>query len=411
MQNGGCNPKDGCKGPHPFKGAKYHYLAASTVNTATGKTIFPPYYVKRFNGIPVAFIGLTLRGTQSIVSPAGIVGYEFKDEAETVNALVPKLKKQGIQAIVVMIHEGGMPTGGYNECPGIAGPIVDIVKKFDKAVDVVVSGHTHQAYNCVIDGRLVTSAHRYGTVLTEIDLKISRRTRDIVSAKANNTIVRDDLYPADPAETKLIASYEALAAPIANRTVGTLTAPASREPNTAGETALGDIIADSMLAAGKPDGSQIAFMNFGGMRTDIAKTGTVTYADLFAAQPFGNALVTLSITGAQLKTMLEHQWAIPTLPRILQISDGFAYTWDASKPFGDHVVAGSMMLGGQPMAMDATYRITVPDFLAGGGDGQAVLRDGTNRVTGAGDLEAMENYLGAHSPLTPHIAGRITRVN
>ena len=145
MQNGGCHPLDKCRGPHPFLGARFHYLAASTFEKATGKTLFPPYEIREFDGIAVAFIGLTLKGTNEIISPAAAAGLEFRDEADTVNALVPALRARGVEAIVVLIHEGGAPTGDYNECPGISGPIVDIVKKLNKAVDVVISGHTHRA--------------------------------------------------------------------------------------------------------------------------------------------------------------------------------------------------------------------------------------------------------------------------
>ena len=254
MQNGGCHPVDKCQGPHPFDGAKFHYLAASTVEKSTGKTVFPPYEIREFEGIPVAFIGLTLKGTPNIISPASAAGLEFRDEAETVNALVPELKARGVEAIVVLIHEGGMPSGDYNECPGISGPIVDIVKKFDRAVDVVVSGHTHQAYVCQIDGRLVTSGDKYGTLVTAIDLKLDRATRDVVSAKADNTIVRTATLAKDRSQTALLASYDRVAAPIANRLAGTVTETLSRSPNNAGESALGDVIADAQLAATSTDG-------------------------------------------------------------------------------------------------------------------------------------------------------------
>src|ERR1700688_5196416 len=208
MQNGGCHPVDGCQGPHPFPGATFHYLAASTIEKSTGKTIFPPYEIREFEGIPVAFIGLTLKGTPGIVSPVGVAGLEFKDEADTVNALVPELKARGVEAIVVLIHERGLTTRDYNECPGISGPIVDIVKKLDRAVDVVISGHTHQAYVCQIDGRLVTSGDKYGTIVTAIDLKLDPKTRDIVSASADNVIVRTAAYPSDPDQTALLQSYD-----------------------------------------------------------------------------------------------------------------------------------------------------------------------------------------------------------
>src|SRR5580692_5416667 len=242
MQNGGCHPTDKCQGPHPFPGARFHYLAASTFDKKTGKTIFPPYEIRQFEGIPVAFIGLTLKGTADIVSPTGIVGLEFRDEADTVNALVPELKARGVEAIVVLIHEGGYPTGDYNECPAISGAIVDIVKKFDRAVDVVISGHTHQAYVCEIDGRLVTSGDKFGTVVTVIDLKLNPATRDVVSARTNNVIVRSGVFASDPEQTALLAAYDKLAAPFANRVAGSVTSALSHLPDHAGESALGDVV-------------------------------------------------------------------------------------------------------------------------------------------------------------------------
>ena len=272
MQNGGCHPKDTCRGPHPFKGAGYQYLAASTIDTATGKTILPAYYVKEFEGIPVAFIGLTLKDTPTIVMPSGVAGLTFQDEAETVNALVPELRAKGIEAIVVLIHEGGFPTGDYNECPGISGPIVEIVRKLDKAVDVVISGHTHRAYNCQIDDRLVTSGDKFGTLVTSINLTIDRTTRDVMEAKADNVIVRTDTYAKDPEQTALLQDYQRLAAPLANRVVGMLEASLSKEDTPTGETPLGDVIADAQLAATatERDGKAvIAFMNPGGIRTDL----------------------------------------------------------------------------------------------------------------------------------------------
>ena len=324
-------------GAASVSGAKFHYLAASTIEKSTGKTVFPPYEIRQFEGIPVAFIGLTLKGTPNIVSPPGVAGLEFKDEAETVNALVPELKAHGVEAIVVLIHEGGFPTGDYNECPGISGPIVEIVKKFDKAVDVVVSGHTHQAYACEIDGRLVTSGDKFGTIVTTIDLKLDPGTRDVISAKADNVIVRTGVIAKDPEQTALLEAYDKVAGPIANRVAGSITASLSRMPNDAGESVLGDIIADAQLDATRADdngGAVIAFTNPGGIRTDIAKKpdGAVSYADVFASQPFRNQLVTLTLTGAQIKDMLEQQWLDPARPRILQVSKGFSYAWDNAAP-------------------------------------------------------------------------------
>jgi 5'-nucleotidase len=416
MQNGGCHPIDKCQGPHPFVGAKFRYLAASTVEESSGKTIFPPYEIKQFDGIPIAFIGLTLKGTPNLVSPPGVAGLQFRDEAETVNALVPELRSRGVEAIVVLIHEGGFPAGDYNECPGISGPIVDIVRKFDKAVDVVVSGHTHQAYTCKIDGRLVTSGDKFGTIVTTIDLKLDRGTRDIVSAKADNVIVRTGVVARDPEQTALLEAYDKVAGPIANRVAGSITAPLSRLPNEAGESALGDLIADAQLVAtsdAKDGGAVIALTNPGGIRASIDKKpdGAVSYADVFASQPFRNQLVTLTLTGAQIKDMLEQQWLDPARPRILQVSKGFNYTWDGAKPYGDRVILDRMSLNGRRIDPATAYRVTVNNFLSVGGDGFTVLKDGTALQFGVYDVDALYAYFQANSPIAPATPDRIVRVN
>jgi 5'-nucleotidase len=414
MQNGGCHPVDGCQGPHPFAGAKFHYLAASTFEKDTGKTIFPPYEIREFEGIAVAFIGLTLKGTPGIVSPVGIAGLEFRDEADTVNALVPELRARGVEAIVVLIHEGGLPTGDYNECPGISGPIVDIVKKFDRAVDVVISGHTHRAYVCEIDGRLVTSADKFGTLVTAIDLKLDPATRDVISARADNVIVRTGSLARDSEQTALLESYDRFAAPIANRKAGSITQTLSRTPSDSGESPLGDIIADAQLAATAPDaGAVVAFTNPGGIRTDIPKSedGVVSYAELFASQPFRNQLVTLTLTGAQIKDMLEQQWLDPKRPRILQISRGFSYAWDGAKPYGERVIPDRLSLNGQRIDPATSYRVTVNNYLAVGGDGFSVLKDGTAARFGVYDVDALFAYFKLNSPIALVPTDRIMRLN
>ena len=395
LQRGGCHPSDGCKGPLPFGGARFAYLAASTVDTRSGRTLLPPYVVKRFQGIPVAFIGLTLKDTPQIVVPTGVAGLEFRDEVETVNALVPELRAKGIEAIVVLIHEGGLPSGDYDECPGISGPIVDIVRHFDKAVDVVISGHAHRAYNCRIDGRLVTSADKYGTLLTEIDLTLDPKTGDVIDSRAQNLVVRADRFAKDPRQEALIATYEKLAAPLAKRVVGRLSSPLSRDENAAGETPLGQVIADAQLAATEADaGARLALMNPGGVRAALAGAadGRVRYEDLFAVQPFYNNLVTLTLRGDQLHALLEQQWANQAKPRILHVSRGFEYSWDAQRPPGERVLAETMRLNGRPVMPDSTVRLTVNSFLAAGGDNFTVLKLGSDARTGVMDIDAFEAW-------------------
>ncbi len=415
MQRGGCHPTEGCKGTQTFAGASFKYLAASTIDTRTGKPLLPAYHVKRFGGIPVAFIGLTLKDTPNIVVPSGVAGLTFRDEAQTVNELVPELKRQGIEAIVVLIHEGGLPTGDYNECPGISGPIVDIVKKLDKAVDLVVSGHTHRAYNCRIDGRLVTSADKFGTIVTEIDLVLDPKTGDVMSSQANNLIVRNDRYAKDPAQTQLIAIYEQLSAPLAQRLVGRLAAPLSRDEAPNGEIPIGQVVADAQLAATRAaadGGAQIALMNPGGLRAALQPRadGSVRYEDLFAVQPFYNNLVTMTLTGAQLVQVLEQQWLNQPRPRILQVSRGFSYAWDAARPVGQRVLPGSLTLDGRVIGAADRLRVTVNSFLAAGGDSFVALKDGSERRTGAMDIDAFDAYIAANPTIPASAPARIRRM-
>ena len=417
MQEGGCHPVDGCLDGDGFDGASFRYLAANVTWKKNGKTVFPAYRIRAFKGVQVAFIGMTLEGTPSIVTPSGISMLDFNDEADTVNALIPELKRKGIEAVVVLVHEGGFPTGGYNDCPGISGPIVDIVNRLDDEVDLVISGHTHQAYNCVIDGIPVTSAASFGRVVTDIDLTLDRSTGDVIAASVNNNIVTRDV-PKDNFITALIDKYNLIAAPLANRVIGSVTADITRTNNAAGESALGDVIADAQLAAtADPSlgGAVIAFMNPGGIRADFTYLGSsagegdgnVTYGESFTVQPFGNSLVTMTLTGNQIDTLLETQWVVN---RVLQVSNGFTYQWSASAPVGNRVDIASIMLNGVQIDPDGSYRVTVNSFLADGGDGFAVLVQGTNRLGGEVDVDALEKYFAANSPVAPGPQNRIIQI-
>ncbi len=421
MQNGGCHPTDGCLDGDGFAGADFQFLAANVVNTSTGKTIFPPYAVENFRGTKVAFIGMTLEGTPTIVTPSGVAGLTFLDEADAANALVKELKRRQVETIVVLLHEGGVQAGGdYNSCVGISGPIVDIVNRLDDSVDAVISGHTHNAYNCVIDGKLVTSAASFGRLVTKVDLTIDRKSGDVVEMQADNKIVTRDV-PKAALLTALVERYGTLAAPFANRIIGTITADILRAANAAGESALGDVIADSQLDATDDPGfgdAVIAFMNPGGIRADLAYNnssageapGEITYNEIFTVQPFGNSLVTMSLTGTQIDTLLEQQFdnPAPGQSRILQVSNGFTYTWSQSAPTGNKV--SNLMLNGVAIDPAATYRVTVNSFLADGGDNFVVLKEGTNRLGGALDLDALEAYFVANSPVAPGPQNRITVV-
>jgi 5'-nucleotidase len=420
MQAGGCarfTRRTPCA-VEPFGGARFRYLAANVVG-ADGQTIFPPTAIKTFQTsagpIIIGFIGETLKGTANIVTPAGVRGLTFKDEAETANALVPKLKAQGADAIVLLIHQGGKTkqfTVG-NGCDGFTGDIQPILKTLDPAIAIVISGHTHWAYVCrgtpgVADGRLLTSAGKYGYFVTDLRLEFDPATHRLVGQDAHNIIVGNGERGEDAAEKALVARYAAAVEPIASRIVGQLTAPATRSTDD-GESAAADLIADSMLAATRASdqgGAQLALVNGTGVRVDLPG-GDVRYDAAFAMMPFGNNLVVMTLTGTQLKAALEQQYAIPirsgfTMPAALGPSAGFTYTVDMTRPAGSRVV--DMRLDGQPVDSAARYRVALNNYLASGGDSLSAFTAGSD-VTDRSviDLDALVAWIApGRTPPTPN---------
>ncbi len=423
MQNGGSHPVDGDLDGDGFEGADFQFLAANVVVDETGETLFPAYTIKNYQGVKVAFIGMTLEGTPSIVTPSGVAGLTFKDEAETVNAIVEQLQKQNIESFVILLHEGGMSPGGQNDClGGLAGPIATIVPEFHDAVDLVIAGHTNDEFICEIDGKTVTMADTAGRLFTDIDVTLDKKTKDMTVVSVKN-VASLQTAADDPEVQAIIDKYNGLSAPLANAVIGTITNSITAAQNAAGESALGDVIADAQLAATAPAGfgeAVVAFMNPGGIRADLIHDGPdplqpaeVTYGEAFAVQPFGNSLVTMTLTGEQIDTLLEQQFDNPVVGqrRMLQVSEGFTYTWDASEPTGSKVAPATIMIGGVPIDLAASYRVTVNSFLAeGGGDNFFVLADGTDRLGGEVDLDALVTYFEANTPVSPGPQNRITTV-
>ncbi len=420
MQNGGSHPVDGDLDGDGFAGADFEFLAANVVVDETGDTLFPPYTVRNFKGVKVAFIGMTLEGTPTIVTPAGVAGLTFLDEAETVNALVPQLQRNNIESIVVLLHEGGQSNGGQDDCgTELTGPIAEIVPMLDDAVDLVIAGHTNDEFVCEIDGKWVTMADNRGRLFTQIDVTLNRVTKDMTVRAIRNL---PNLRSATPdAEVRaLIDRYDALSAPLANMVIGTITTDILRANNAAGESALGDVIADAQLDATDDPGfgdAVVAFMNPGGIRNDLLFApsgpegpGEVTFGEAFSVQPFGNSLVTMTLTGTQIHDLLEAQWLGQPFPRILQVSEGFTYEWSASAPDGDRVDPASIMIDGVVVDPGTGYRVTVNSFLADGGDNFSVLVDGTDRLGGEVDLDALITYFGANSPVPPGPQDRIVQI-
>ena len=448
IQSGGCSTKDAntCKGaqiatPVPFEGASFQYLAANVLDQATGQPIFPAYATKTFGGVSIAFIGLTLKATPTMVTPSGVAGLRFADEAPTINSLVHELEAKGIHTFVVLIHQGGQQTGktpvNINACAGDldGSPVRAIVSQLDDAVDLVISGHTHQAYICRIPNRSgrpipVTSASSYGRLVTDIDITLDTDTKKAVAVSARNILVDRTNASISPHATikGMVDRYAALAAPLANRVVGRVTADVTTAVTPAGESALGNLIADAQLEATRDSGhAVIAFMNSGGIRADLPFSptatgladGQVTYGELFSAQPFGNSLVTMTLTGAQLKILLEEQFKGCTLDfppgknlgrvgnQILQVSEGFTYTWNPAGTACEKVDPASIKINGVEVVPAQRYRVTTNSFLVDGGDQLYEFTRGTDRVGGPQDIDALAAYFAAHPSVSPNQVERI----
>lgn len=443
LQNGGCvqhTALPACRVDKEFPGARFRYLSAN-VNAKSGGTLFPATALRSFGSgaskVQVGFIGLTLRETATLVAPDAVTDVTFADEAETINALVPRLRAEGADAVVVMIHQGVYTKVGYNDksCGGVSGDLLPVLARLDPGIDVVVSGHTHAAYVCdygKIDAArpyLVTSAGSRGMLVTNITLAIDPASRRVMRKSADNVIVASDpydgpagivpvdaafpVYPPDGAVKALVDRYVAAAKPIADRIAGRLGAPLQRARNTSGESQLGSLVADAQLAA---TNAEIAFMNAYGLRADLVPRtdGGVTFGQLYAVQPFGNVLQVKGLTGVQLRALLEQQFNSGSntvdRPNMLHASRGFVYSYDLRRPAGERIIA--MTLDGKPIEDGRVYRVGISNFLATGGDNFSVFEKGTD-LTGGGtdDVASLEAYLKQGGNIAPPPLGRVTRVD
>ncbi len=407
----------------PYKGARFPYVSANVVDEVTGRPILPPYVIKKVQGVPIAFVGAVLEATPTIVTPTGVAGLKFLDEADAANSYVPEIKALGVKTIVLLIHQGASQSSYTTPTNTALGnsvlngtDILDVVTRLDSEFDVVVSGHSHSFTNVLITNNggkkiLVTQAFSASTAYDDIDLTIDPVTKDVVTKTAKIVTTFADVAPGnapDPAAVALTAAAEARVAPLVTQVVGFAPSSLTRDGGSTGEQSLGDVIADSQNLA---EGTQFAFMNPGGIRADLvvpAGGANITWNDLFTIQPFGNTLVKMSMTGAQIKALLEQQWTVSST-RILQIS-GLGYTWDNALPIGSRIVEIHDAAG---VTLDpvASYSITCNNFLATGGDGFTVFLQGLSPVGGPVDLDAMLDYTEHHNPLPIPVKNRIIRLH
>jgi 5'-nucleotidase len=412
--------------------------------------ILPPFVIRDVGGVRLGFVGMTLKGTPGIVNPAGVTSVDFQDEVQTANLYADLLVRHfHVRSLVLLIHQGGLqgstPPPTVDSCNAFAGDITPIVAGLRPEYGVVVSGHTHRFYTCALPnsvGRnvVVTSAGAFGVLVTDISMTLDRATGAFTTVSAHNVIVENGVRnpdgswqkdadgnfirnpdTVDPTAKAIADKYRVKVAPIANRVIGSITADLSNANNPAGESAIGDVIADAQLAYTRTSaGAQIALMNPGGIRSGISfaastggeAPGQVTFGECFTVQPFNNLVVTQTFTGAQIKDVLEEQFtgfAGQTTDKILQVSTGFTYSYRTTLPLGSRI--SNIALNGVPLDPAASYQVTTNDFLANGGDGFGNLKLGTGRVTAPGfDVDALTTYIGSASPVAPGPQTRITKL-
>jgi 5'-nucleotidase len=446
IQNGGCHPDQGCTAApyalasggstNVYPGADFQYLSANVIVDATGKTLFPAFATKRFKTgsgkVQVGFIGEVLEATPTIVTPTGVAGLTFQDEADAANIAVSKLKAMGVKTSVLVIHEGGFQTTAtLNGCAGnLAGsPIADIASRLDPDIKVIISAHTHAEYRCTITTgnvtRLITSAASFGRILSDVTLTVDDKTGELVGSSADNIIVdnalntpgpgvvrQPDPSKEDPRVKAVVDQYVTASAPLANRVIGRIQGDLTRTGSPLGESTLGDVIADAQLAATQPanlGGAQVAFMNPGGIRADLRTgdissggeaPGEVTYGEAFTVQPFGNSLVTKTMTGDMIRRLLEQQFpgcGGQGTQRILQVSSTFRYEQTPSATTCAGRI-GRITVAGVEVGPADSFRVTMNNFLAAGGDGFTVFNEGTDPLGGAQDIDALVAAFTAAEP-------------
>ena len=442
MRRGGCQKftrLEPCQINRQFPGANFEFLAAN-VKKLDDQTLFPAYGIKTFKQgnhvVKVGFVGMTLKGTPNMVTPEGIQGLRFEDEASTANAWVPLLKAQGVSVLVLVIHEGGVIQGGPNDasCPGLSGDIVPILNKLDTGFDVVVSGHTHRAYACDYSKInpskpfLLTSAGQYGTFLTHIQLSIDPLSKKVQNKTAQNVIVQSEAFvnasgvKVQPSSAlpffgkqmdvdKIVNDYRTASEVQVLKVISYLSTSITRKTTPSGESVLGNLIADAQWASTASDTrgrSDFALMNPGGVRADLLIQpggGNVNFGQLFKVQPFGNTMVVKRMTGQQVKDLLEHQFANINRPKVLFPSERLNYEVDLRQGTGQRVV--NIRIGQKPIDLAHVYHVTMNSFLASGGDGFWQFNQAPTVAGGELDVDALSEYLRQNSGLKPPQTDRI----
>ncbi|MGW7087001.1 bifunctional metallophosphatase/5'-nucleotidase [Streptomyces sp. NPDC054871] len=433
IARGGCHPEDGCAPGGAYDGAAFPYLAANVTRKGSESPLLRPYMVKTLpGGQRIGFIGLVTKDAPEAVNASQIRDLEFHDELPVIERYSKQLAQRGVDAQVLLIHEGESVNGvaGAGDCDAdgpasrLRGRIKGIAKEASSAVDLVVTGHSHDSYECTVTDpagqpRTVTQADSFGRSFTELNFRLGE-SGDVVrrSVRAENHVVPVDT-PKQPAMNRLVETWRERSEAEANRSVGYISADLPGRGSTESETPLGSLLTDAQVQATQGYEADLAFLNPGGMRADLVYKGdgTVTYADAYRTQPFDNPLWTMTLTGEQLVAVLREQLTGTNAdePRFLQLSSALRYSVDLSREGADRLLTDTVRVKGEAVKPTDTFRVTVNDFLANGGNGFTTFTKGTDRDGGdVTDLEALVGYLSKNSspedPIGPPARERITFV-
>ncbi|WP_284035751.1 bifunctional metallophosphatase/5'-nucleotidase [Neobacillus sp. 114] len=385
-----------------FIGAGFPYLCANVLNAKTNSPLFPPYKIMKVAGVPIGFIGVVTDDTPSMVDSNAVEGVKFIDEVTAINQAVNELKEQGVKAIIVLAHNEGKQSSRDDAATG---EIVDMAKRVDDEVDVMFAGHSHSYLNTEVDGKLLVQAESYGTAFSDVDLEIDPETKDIVRKKAEIVVTYHDGIKPAPEMKALIEKYETEVTSVVDEIVGTAAFDIAGNRNENGESALGNLIADSERSMMNTD---FAFMNPGGIRADL-QAGTVTHEELLTILPFHHHLVKMRLTGEQIRQVLNQQWQQGQV-RMLQVS-GLRYTWNDTKASSDKVV-DMFIDDGVRIQPEKTYTVTVTNYLSNGGDHFTVFQNGTNKEIGPIDVDSFKEYMKQDKkPIRSFIDGRVLKVH
>lgn len=394
MINGGEHPK-GTKG---YDGMNFPIIAANAYDTATGQLITQPYTIKEVGGKKIGFIGVVTQETPTMIVRKGNETLEIRDEVEAINHYTDILKKQGIEAIVVLAHNPTLQTGKADLYDAS-----DIAEKVDDEVDVIFAAHNHVFNDKVVDNKLIVQAYSYGSAFSDVDLELDAVTGEIVNKEAEVVTVYQKDYTPDPTISAIMKKYEDLIAPIKAEVVGDSmqTLPKGYPSSeTIGDFALGNLIADGMKTAMNAD---FAMMNGGGVRAQL-DAGLVTFGDLFAIQPFGNVLNKVMLSGQDIETVLNNQITEKGLDFHIA---GFKYTWDSTTK----KVVDILLPNGSKIDPNKEYSVVVNNYMYGNikyGIGEL----STNLEVGPEDLQATVDYVKSLSkPFNYEVEGRIKKVN